>query len=167
MADTPEAAAGHASPGDRADGAALLALLRREAAGTLVERMGIELLEARADRVVGTMPVAGNTQPYGLLHGGASVVLAETLGSYAAALHAGPGRHAVGIEVSASHHRAVRDGVVRGTATALHLGRASATYEIVVEDSTSRRVCTARLTCLLIDPREPPQSGTEPTPPRD
>jgi uncharacterized protein (TIGR00369 family) len=127
--------------------------LRRAGAGTLSERMGIELIEASPSRVVGTMPVAGNTQPYGLLHGGASVVLAETLGSYAAALHAGPGRQAVGIEVSASHHRGVRDGVVTGTATALHLGATAATYEIVVVDSSARRVCTARLTCLVIEPR--------------
>lgn len=127
--------------------------LRRAAAGTLSERMGIELLEASAARVVGTMPVPGNTQPYGLLHGGASVVLAETLGSYAAALHAGPGRQAVGIEVSATHHRGVREGVVTGTATALHLGSTTATYEIVLVDSSARRVCTARLTCLVIEPR--------------
>lgn len=122
-------------------------------AGTLLERMGIEVLEVSAARAVGTMPVAGNTQPYGLLHGGATVVLAETLGSMAAAAHAGEGRLAVGIEVSATHHRSVRTGIVTGTATALHLGRTTASYEIVVEDSTSRRVATARLTCLLIDAR--------------
>ncbi len=127
--------------------------LRAAGAGTLAQRMGIEVTEATAERVVGTMPVAGNTQPYGLLHGGASVVLAETLGSCAAALHAGPGRHAVGIEVSATHHRGVRDGVVTGTATAVHLGSTAATYEIVLEDSSGRRVCTARLTCLVIEPR--------------
>lgn len=127
--------------------------LDQAGAGALAERMGIEVLEASAERVVGTMPVAGNTQPYGLLHGGASVVLAETLGSYAAALHAGPGRQAVGIEVSATHHRAVRDGVVTGTATAVHLGATAATYEIVLVDSSARRVCTARLTCLVIAPR--------------
>src|SRR5665647_968412 len=86
--------------------------------------------------------------------GRATVVLAETLGSYAAALHAGPDRQAVGIEVSATHHRAVRDGVVTGRATAVHLGSTAATYEIVVEDSMARRVCTARLTCLLIAQRQ-------------
>ncbi|KGM17224.1 hypothetical protein N867_07780 [Actinotalea fermentans ATCC 43279 = JCM 9966 = DSM 3133] len=132
--------------------------MQRVTRGTLAERLGIQLLEARADRVVGTMPVAGNTQPYGLLHGGASVALAETLGSYAAALHAGPGRQAVGLEVSATHHRGVRDGVVTGRATALHLGRTTASYEIVVEDETARRVCTARLTCLLIAARGESQS---------
>nr|WP_246169496.1 hotdog fold thioesterase [Actinotalea subterranea] len=120
-----------------------------------MERMGIEVVEASVERVVGTMPVAGNTQPYGLLHGGASVVLAETLGSFAAMLHAGPGRQAVGIEVGATHHRGVREGVVTGTAVPLHRGSTTASYEIVVEDSTSRRICTARLTCLVIDERRP------------
>lgn len=130
-----------------------LSVLSRAGAGVLAETMGIKLLEASPQRVVGTMPVVGNTQPYGLLHGGASVVLAETLGSCAAALHAGPGRQAVGIEVSATHHRGVREGLVTGTATAVHLGSTVATYEIVVADSSERRVCTARLTCLVIEPR--------------
>lgn len=135
--------------------------------GTLSERLGIELVEASAERVVATMPVPGNTQPYGLLHGGASVALAETLGSYGAALHAGPGRQAVGVEISASHHRGVRDGVVTGRATAVHLGSTTATYEIVVEDSRSRRVCTARLTCLLLDARGDDQRAIDATSPRD
>ena len=99
-----------------------------------MDRLGIVIQHLAPDRAVGTMPVAGNTQPAGLLHGGASVVLAETLGSAAAYLHAGAGRTALGVEVSATHHRAVREGQVTGTATALHLGRTVATYEIVVED---------------------------------
>lgn len=119
--------------------------------GTLIERLGIEVQEVGPDRAVGTMPVAGNTQPYGLLHGGASVALAETLGSLAAMAHAGPGRRAVGIEISASHHRGARDGLVTATATAVHRGRTTATYEVVVLDEASRRICTARLTCALID----------------
>jgi len=130
-----------------------LAHLRHQAAGTLIERMGIELLEVSAERVVGTMPVEGNTTPFGLLHGGASAALAETLGSYAAAAHAGEGRAAVGIEVNATHHRSARSGLVTGTATALHLGRTTASYEIVVVDSGSRRLATARLTCMLIEDR--------------
>lgn len=138
---------------DGTDPADALAQVRASLAGTLMDRMGIEVLEAAPDRVVGTMPVPGNTQPYGLLHGGASVVLAETLGSFGAMLHAGPERRAVGVEVSASHHRGATDGVVTGTATAVHLGGTTAVYEIVVEDSRSRRVCTARLTCLLISRR--------------
>lgn len=119
--------------------------------GTLIERMGIEVEEVAADRAAARMPVAGNTQPAGLLHGGASVVLAETLGSMAAQLHAGRGRAAVGIEVSATHHRGVREGWVRAQARALHLGRTTASYEIVVSDDAGRRVCTARLTCMVLD----------------
>lgn len=120
-------------------------------AGTLIERMGIVVTEVGATRAVGSMPVAGNTQPHGLLHGGASAALVETLGSLAAAAHAGPHRVAVGIELSATHHRSVRSGVVTGTATALHLGRTLATYEVVVHDDEGRRLCTGRLTCLLRD----------------
>ena len=127
---------------------------------TLVERMGITVLEATAQRVVGTMPVAGNTQPYGLLHGGASCVLAETLGSLGAALHAGPERVTVGIEIGATHHRAASAGQVTGTASLLHGGRTTTTYEIVITDDQGRRVCTSRLTCLLID-RVPGQGGPE------
>ncbi len=126
---------------------------------TLVNRMGITLLEATAQRVVATMPVAGNTQPYGLLHGGASCVLAETLGSLGSALHAGPDRVTVGIEISATHHRAASAGQVTGIATLLHGGRTTTTYEVVISDEQGRRVCTSRLTCLLID-RVPGKDGT-------
>jgi 1,4-dihydroxy-2-naphthoyl-CoA hydrolase len=125
---------------------------------TLVERMGITILEATAQRVVGTMPVAGNTQPYGLLHGGASCVLAETLGSLGSALHAGLERVTVGIEISATHHRAASGGQVTGIASLLHGGRSVTTYEIVISDERGRRVCTSRLTCLLMD-RVPGQGG--------
>ena len=145
----------HSEPPSATTGTPLADLdqIRRMNSGTLIERLGIEIVAASPQEVVGTMPVAGNTQPYGLLHGGASVALAETLGSYGAMLHAGEGRQAVGIEVSATHHRSAREGYVTGRAIALHLGSTVATYEIVVEDSTSRRVCTARLTCLVIDRR--------------
>lgn len=115
----------------------------------LTGRMGITILKAMADRVVGTMPVDGNTQPYGVLHGGASCVLAETLGSLGAALHAGPDRFTVGIEISATHHRAAAAGTVTGTATRLYGGRTVATYEIVIRDDRGRRLCTARLTCVI------------------
>jgi 1,4-dihydroxy-2-naphthoyl-CoA hydrolase len=116
---------------------------------TLPGRMGIELLEASAERVVGTMPVKGNTQPYGLLHGGASCVLAETLGSTGAAILAGPDRITIGIEIGASHHRGAREGTVTGVATLLHGGRTLATYEIIITDDGGHRVCTSRLTCLF------------------
>lgn len=117
--------------------------------GTLMERMGMELLEVGADRTVARMPVAGNTQPYGLLHGGASAALAETVGSVASARHAAPDRIAVGVDLSATHHRAVREGWVTAVATPLSLGRSIACYEIVITDDEGRRVCTARLTCAL------------------
>jgi uncharacterized protein (TIGR00369 family) len=120
-------------------------------ADSLPGRMGIKIVEATAQRVVGTMPVAGNTQPYGLLHGGASCVLAESLGSLGAALHGGPGRVTVGIEISATHHRGAAQGDVTAVATLLHGGRTLATYEIVITDEQGRRVCTSRLTCLLRD----------------
>jgi 1,4-dihydroxy-2-naphthoyl-CoA hydrolase len=118
--------------------------------GALNERMGIHLVEASAERVVATMPVEGNTQPYGLLHGGASVVLAETLGSIGSALHAMPERLSVGVDINATHHRSARSGVVTGTATAIHLGRSTASYEVVVTDEAGRRLCTARITCALM-----------------
>ena len=124
-----------------------------EGMGKLNDRMGIELLEVSAGRVVGTMPVAGNTQPYGLLHGGASVVLAETLGSVGSGVHAHPDRFSVGVDINATHHRAARSGTVTGVATAVHLGRSSATYEVVISDEEGRRVCTSRITCALL-PRE-------------
>ncbi|MER7424361.1 PaaI family thioesterase [Nonomuraea rubra] len=113
--------------------------------------MGIQFLEVTAERVVGRMPVEGNTQPYGLLHGGASAVLAETLGSVGAAVHAGPERIAVGIELNATHHRSATSGYVTGVATRLHGGRTLATYDIEITDEQGRRVCTSRLTCMVRD----------------
>ena len=121
--------------------------------GRLNEKMGIELTEISAERVVGTMPVEGNTQPYGLLHGGASVVLAETLGSVGSAVHAHPDKLSVGIEINATHHRSATSGTVTGVATAIHLGRTMATYEVVITDERGKRVCTSRITCALL-PRE-------------
>lgn len=120
-------------------------------AGPLAERMGINILEASPERVVGTMPVDGNTQPFGLLHGGASMVLAETLGSLGAHLAAGPGRTAVGIEINGSHHRGARAGVITGVATAISLGKTLAIYDITLTDDEGKKICTSRLTCLLRD----------------
>jgi 1,4-dihydroxy-2-naphthoyl-CoA hydrolase len=119
------------------------------AEGTLPGRMGIKILSASASRVVATMPAEGNIQPQGLLHGGASCVLAETIGSLGAFLHAGDGRMVVGIEISATHHRGVREGEVTAVATLVHGGRTLATYDIVVTDAGGHRVCTSRLTCLI------------------
>jgi len=124
--------------------------------GTLIERMEIDIVEVSAERVVGTMPVAGNTQPYGLLHGGASVVLAETLGSTGSATHARTlGKIAVGVDINATHHRAATSGTVTGVATAIHLGRSSASYDVVITNEDGKRICTSRITCALID--APPQ----------
>jgi len=119
--------------------------------GTLPERMGIVLLEASPERVVGTMPVEGNTQPYGLLHGGASCVLAETLGSVGAVMHGETVDRpfAVGVDINATHHKSARSGMVTGIATPVHRGRTMATYEIVITDDSGERVCTARITCQL------------------
>jgi uncharacterized protein (TIGR00369 family) len=119
--------------------------------GTLLSVMGIVVTEASPERVVATMPVKGNTQPYGLLHGGASCVLAESLGSIGSAMHAAQyGKVAVGVDINATHHRAVREGVVTGVATPVYLGRTTTSYEIVVTDERDKRVCTARITCQLI-----------------
>lgn len=122
-------------------------------AGHLGSRMGVQVVEAAAERIVGTMPVEGNTQPYGLLHGGASAVLAETLGSIGAMLHGGSSKIAVGVDLNCTHHRGVRSGLVTGVATPVHRGRSTATYEIAITDEQHRRVCTARLTCMLRDLR--------------
>lgn len=129
---------------------------------SLAARMGIRITEASAERVVGTMPVEGNTQPYGVMHGGASCVLAETLGSTGAALHAGRERITVGIEISASHHRSATTGQVTGVATKLHAGRTLATYEIVITGEDGSRVCTARLSCLYRDAVPGMGAGTRP-----
>lgn len=116
----------------------------------LASRMGIEITQWDVQEMIGTMPVKGNRQPFGLLHGGANAVLAEQLGSVASAMHAALfGSIAVGLELSCTHHRAARDGVVTGVARPIHLGRSTTTYEIVVTDEEGKRTCTARLTCLL------------------
>ena len=119
--------------------------------GTLAEKMGIEIVEVAHGKVVARMPVEGNTQPYGLLHGGAHVVLAETVGSIAAAIAAGEGRAAMGLDINSTHHRGVRSGFVTATATALSEGRSVAAYEIAIVDDEGRRVNTSRLTCILRD----------------
>ncbi len=118
--------------------------------GALNKKLGVEILEFSAERVVATMPVEGNTQPYGLLHGGASVVLAESLGSIGSAVHAYPDRIAVGVDINATHHRSATSGTVTGVATPVHLGRTSTCYEVVISDEQGRRVCTSRITCALL-----------------
>jgi uncharacterized protein (TIGR00369 family) len=121
--------------------------------GELNEKLGVVFVEASPERVVATMPVEGNRQPYGLLHGGASVALAESLGSTLAALNCPPDRSAVGIEISATHHRSALSGTVTGITTPLNVGRTLVTSETVVRDEQDRRVCTVRLTCMLRENR--------------
>ena len=118
---------------------------------TLHDRMGFECTHASAERVEGRMPVEGNRQPLGLWHGGASAVLAETLGSIGASVHAAPDRIALGIELSCSHHRSAKEGHVHGVATATSLTRSLATYDIEITDDEGRLMCSARLTCMLKD----------------
>ena len=129
--------------------AATTELMARWAGEQLTERMGIKITEWDRDRLVGTMPVANNRQPFGLLHGGASAVLAETLGSAAAAMWGMPDGIPLGLELSCAHHRAATEGEVTGVCTPLHRGRTIASYEIAISDEQGRRTCTARLTCLF------------------
>jgi 1,4-dihydroxy-2-naphthoyl-CoA hydrolase len=148
-------------PGERPPGAAATAFpdWYSTSHSALDTKMGVELLEVSPERIVARAPVAGNTQPLGLWHGGASCVLAETLGSIGATAHGLPEKVAVGVDINATHHRPVTSGWVTGTATAIRLGRTIASYEIVITDDAGRRVCTARITCQLIDrPADMPAS---------
>ena len=122
--------------------------------GEIADTMGITLTEATADRTVATMPVPGNRQRMGILHGGASALLAETVGSVAASFHAGEGRFIVGLELNISHHRSMTDGMVTATATAITRGNTIATYQIEIVDEQHRRVSTGRLTCLVRERRD-------------
>jgi uncharacterized protein (TIGR00369 family) len=125
------------------------AFLATRGLGDLAEKMGIELLELSSERAVATMPVQGNTQPLGVLHGGAHVVLAESLGSMAANVHAHPWGYAVGIELNASHHSSITEGLVTGTCTAIKLGRNLTTHEIKMTDESGKLLSTVRITNFL------------------
>ena len=134
-----------------------LEALNARSAGTLMQAIGIEFTELGSDYLRATMPVDARThQPYGLLHGGASVALAETLGSSAGMLMAG-GNAVVGLEINANHLRAVRTGVVTGTARAIHLGRSTQVWEIRIEDAAGKPVCISRITLAVLP--QPPASG--------
>lgn len=130
---------------------AMWPMLAAHGVGTLVEKLGIVFTEISADRVSGTMPVEGNQQVAGILHGGASVALAETLGSFAAAVHGGGRKRPVGVDISATHHRAGVTGLVTGVCTPIHLGRTLTTHEIVISDEQGRRICTSRITNMLLE----------------
>jgi uncharacterized protein (TIGR00369 family) len=120
-----------------------------EALGQLNLKLGMEIVEATPERVVGTIPVEGNRQPFGLLHGGANAALIEALGSIAAAVNAPEGSVPVGLELSCTHHRAARSGVVTGVCVPISTGRTVSTFEVTVTDEAGRRTCTGRLTCVL------------------
>lgn len=126
--------------------------LNARARGSMVENLGIVVTEAGDDWLRGTMPVDARTrQPYGLLHGGASVALAETLGSVAGGLCVDITREAVvGLEINANHLRAVREGTVTGTARALHVGRSTHVWEIRIENEAGKPVCISRITLAVI-----------------
>jgi uncharacterized protein (TIGR00369 family) len=131
-----------------------LAVIRQRGSGALDKKMGIEILEASPQRLVGRMPVSGNTQPIGLLHGGANVVLAESLGSIGTQLHAGPDRRIVGVDINATHHKSATEGFVTGVATAISLGKTLCVYEIVITNEAGERTCTSRITCLILADRK-------------
>lgn len=119
--------------------------------GELTQKMGIEYLELSASRSVARMPVAGNRQVVGILHGGAHVVLGESLGSLSAAIHAGPGRYAVGVDVNATHTRSISEGWVTATCTAISLGRTICVHEVAIDNDEGQRLSTVRITNLLRD----------------
>ena len=127
----------------------LEAILKR-GIGALDKKMGIEIIEASPERLVGTMPVEGNTQPIGLLHGGANVVLAESLGSIGTQLHAGADRKIVGIDINATHHKSATSGVVTAVATAISLGKTICSYQVEITNDKGERTCSARITCLIL-----------------
>lgn len=130
-----------------------LEIIRERGGGALGMKMGIKIIEASPQRLVATMPVEGNTQPFGFLHGGASVVLAETLGSVGSALHAGPKRRVVGLDINATHHKSATDGLVTAVATALSLGKTLCSYDVVITNDKGERTCTARISCLILAER--------------
>ncbi len=127
--------------------------IRKRPPSALDKKMGIEIIEASPQRMVGTMPVEGNTQPMGLLHGGANVVLAETLGSVGAHLHAGPNRKVFGVDVNATHHKSATSGIVTAVATAVTLGKTLCCYEVEITNDKGERTCSARITCLILAER--------------
>ena len=130
-----------------------LQIVRERGAGAMDKKMGIEILEASPQRLVGRMPVEGNTQPIGILHGGANVVLAESLGSIGTQLHAGVERRIVGVDINATHHKAALSGYVTAVATAISLGKTLCSYNVEISNDKGERTCTARITCLILAER--------------
>jgi uncharacterized protein (TIGR00369 family) len=130
-----------------------LKLIRERGFSALDKKMGIEIIEASPNRLIGTMPVEGNTQPIGLLHGGANVVLAESLGSIGTQLHAGLNRRIIGVDINATHHKSATSGIVTAVATAVTLGKTLCCYEVEIKNDKGERTCSARITCLILAER--------------
>lgn len=130
-----------------------LKLIQERGESALDKKLGIEILEASPERIVARMPVAGNTQPIGILHGGANVVLAESLGSIGTQLHAGVNRKIVGVDINATHHKSATSGYVTGVATAISLGKTLCSYNIDITNENDEKTCTARITCLILAER--------------
>lgn len=122
------------------------------ALGELDIKMGVKIIEESVQKVVATMPVEGNRQSFGLLHGGASLAVGEAVGSWAAVKHASTmGKSAVGVDVSATHHKGAREGIITITATPISLGRRMASHQVVIDNEAGERLCTLRITNLIID----------------
>ena len=120
---------------------------------TADEHLGIEFVEVGDDYIVGRVPVDERTrQPYGLLHGGVSVVLAETLGSCGAAFSCPPGYRAVGLDINANHLRGVTSGWVTGTARPMHRGRTTHVWQIELRDEAGNMSCISRITMAILAP---------------
>jgi 1,4-dihydroxy-2-naphthoyl-CoA hydrolase len=119
----------------------------------LDEKLGIRIVDWNTDRFVATMPVEGNQQPFGLLHGGATCALVETIGSMAAAVSAGPDKQVVGIELNASYLRAATSGEVTAVCTPVRRGRTLSTFQIEITDDQGKQTATARLTCMTLNAR--------------
>ena len=129
-------------------------ILTKSSLNTATSHLGIEFVEVGDDFIVGRVPVDARThQPYGLLHGGVSVVLAETLGSCGAAYSCPEGHQAVGLDINANHLRGVKSGWVIGTARPIHRGRTTQVWQIDLRNEAGEMVCTSRLTVAILPPR--------------
>jgi len=151
---TPEPAPG-AFEGLSPQGAAALANEHMRAG--LAERLGIEWIEISAERVVARMPVAGNVQPYGILHGGATAALCETVASVGTAVQVGAEKRVTGIELNINHLRAVTEGDVTATGEPLHVGRSTAVWDMRVRDDRGRLIAASRLTLAIRADLPPPE----------
>lgn len=128
-------------------------VLSEEEYGSLAPKLGVEFLEISAERVVARIPVDGNTQPYGILHGGATAALCETVASIGTAVAVGVDRRVMGIEINVNHIRAIREGFVTATGVPLHMGKTTAVWDIKVHDDEGRLAGASRLTLIIREPR--------------